>query len=433
MTTHEKLFKRAQRVAPGGVHSPVRSFKSVGGVPVFFREANGAWLVDEDGKRYADLMNAWGPMILGHGHPAVIDAIHKQVDKGLTYGAPTRADVELAELIVDMVPSIDRVRFVSTGTEACMTSVRIARGATGRSLIVKFDGCYHGHADTFLVGAGSGALTHGIPSSLGVPPETAALTLLLPFNDLTALDKTFSQHGHAIAAVIVEPVAGNMGCIVPSKEFLEGLRSLCTRYGSVLIFDEVMTGFRLALGGAQERFGIEADLVTYGKVVGGGMPLAAVAGKTELMDMLSPLGTVYQAGTLSAHPVAVACGKATLMVLRDNPEVYTDIGAVTLELAAGFTERLQPLSWPFTINHIGSMMSVFFHDRAVTDLASASSADLGRFASMFHGLLSRGIALPPSGLESWFISAAVTSDVAAHILDGVTHWVDAELHTNKRI
>ncbi len=428
MTTHEQLFARALRVAPGGVHSPVRSFKSVGGVPVFFKEAKAAWLTDEDGKQYADLMNAWGPMILGHGHPSVVDVIHKQVDKGLTFGAPTRADVELAELIVEVIPGVERVRFVSTGTEACMTAVRIARGATGRSLIIKFDGCYHGHADTFLVGAGSGALTHGTPSSLGVPHAIAAMTLLLPYNNLSALNQAFIEHGDAIAAVIVEPVAGNMGCIIPAMEFLAGMRTLCTLHGSVLIFDEVMTGFRLALGGAQERFGIEADLVAYGKVIGGGMPLAAVAGRAELMDLLSPLGPVYQAGTLSAHPVAVACGKATLMVLRDNPDVYADIGAATHELAAGFTERLQPLSWPFTINHIGSMMSVFFHDRAVTDLASASSADLGRFASMFHGLLSRGIALPPSGLESWFISTAVTSDVAAHILEGVSDWVDVELH-----
>lgn len=428
MTTHEQLFSRALHVAPGGVHSPVRSFKSVGGVPVFFKEAKAAWLIDEDGKRYADLMNAWGPMILGHGHPAVVDAIHKQVDKGLTYGAPTRADVELAELIVDIVPGIERVRFVSTGTEACMTAVRIARGATGRSLIIKFDGCYHGHADTFLVGAGSGALTHGTPSSLGVPPETAALTLLLPYNDLSTLHQVFNEHGDAIAAVIVEPVAGNMGCIVPSLEFLERLRTLCTRHGSVLIFDEVMTGFRLALGGAQERFGIEADLVTYGKVIGGGMPLAAVAGKAELMDMLSPLGPVYQAGTLSAHPVAVACGKATLLVLRDKQDIYAEIEAATNHIADGLSERLQRLAWPFTINRIGSMMSIFFHDRAVTDLASAASSDLGHFASMFHGLLNRGIALPPSGLESWFISAAITGDVAAHILEGVSDWVDAELH-----
>lgn len=426
MTSNELLFSRALRVIPGGVHSPVRSFKAVGGVPIFFKEAHGAWLIDEEGRRYADLMNSWGPMILGHGHPDVIEAIHQQVDRALTFGAPTKSDVELAEMIVDIVPGVDRVRFVSTGTEACMTAVRLARASTGRDHILKFDGCYHGHADTFLIGAGSGALTYGVPSSQGVPANTAALTLLAPYNDVDVLHQMLRDHGASIAAVIIEPVAGNMGCIVPTLEFLHTLRMLCSQHGTVLIFDEVMTGFRLALGGAQERFGIQADLVTLGKIIGGGMPLAAVAGKAEIMDLLSPLGPVYQAGTLSAHPVAVACGLATLRQLRDTIGLYPKLESTTERLANELAHRLEPLGWPFTVNHVGSMMSVFFHDDPVRDLTSAAKADARRFAKLFHGLLERGVALPPSGLESWFISTAIDDDVMTHILDAASAWVDAE-------
>jgi glutamate-1-semialdehyde 2,1-aminomutase len=405
----ELWAKRARTVAPGGVNSPVRAFTAVGGTPITFATADGSWLIDVDGNRYIDLINSWGPMILGHRHPAVVAAVEHQLHRAMSFGAPSTLEVELAERMCSVVPGLERVRLVSSGTEACMSAVRVARAATSREMIVKFAGCYHGHADAFLISAGSGALANGVPSSPGIPAGVAAATIVVPYNDIEAICALFDKQGSKIAAVIVEPIAGNMGCVPPKPGFLETLRALCSSHGSVLIFDEVMTGFRLALGGAQQTTGVHADLVTFGKVLGGGMPLAAFGGTKTLMDMVSPAGPVYQAGTLSGHPVAVAAGIATLDILTHEPELYSSLDVT----ARGIGNRIQASAAkhaiPMTINQYGSMLSIHFSRERVTDLDSAMQADVAMFRTFFHGMLNHGVYLPPSAFESWFVSAAIGS------------------------
>jgi glutamate-1-semialdehyde 2,1-aminomutase len=400
-----ELLEQAQRVIPGGVNSPVRSFHSVGGVPRFINRAEGAYLYDADGNRYIDFINSWGPMILGHGHPEVVAAIQHQASRGLSFGAPTELEVMLAEQIVSMVPGIEKVRLTSSGTEACMTSIRLARGITGRSKIIKAEGCYHGHADPFLVAAGSGLLAMRKSSSAGVTQGSVSDTIVVPFNDLEAVDAALRDC--EIAAVIVEPVAGNMGCIPPSEGYLKGLRNVCTKYGTLLIFDEVMTGFRLAPGGAQELYNVLADLVTYGKVIGGGMPIGAVCGSTEYMDYLAPNGPVYQAGTLSGNPLAVVCGLTTLKRLHVRPDIYQQINEVGERTASILRNALNRSGQQGTVNQLGSMVSVYFGVDAVTDLTSAKASDTEAFNRFFHSMLRNGVMLPPSAFESWFISHSI--------------------------
>lgn len=404
----ELWASRARSVSPGGVNSPVRAFTAVGGMPITFATADGAWLVDVDGNRYLDLINSWGPMILGHRHPAVVSAIEQQLHRAMSFGAPSTLEVELAERMCSIVPGLEQVRLVSSGTEACMSAVRVARAATGRETIVKFAGCYHGHADAFLMSAGSGALANGVPSSPGVPAGVVATTIVIPFNDIESLQSLFDDRGKEIAAVIVEPIAGNMGCVPAELGFLPTLRALCDLHGTVLIFDEVMTGFRLALGGAQQTTGIRADLVTFGKVLGGGMPLAAFGGAKHLMNMVSPAGPVYQAGTLSGHPVAVAAGIATLDLLANEPEVYSNLDETARAICHRLHARAEQHGIPITTNQYGSMLSVHFTQERVINLDSAMRADVGRFRTFFHGMLNEGVYLPPSAFESWFVSAAIT-------------------------
>jgi glutamate-1-semialdehyde 2,1-aminomutase len=403
MKKSQQLFERAQLRIPGGVNSPVRAFRAVGGSPVFFERASGAHLWDADGKRYIDYVGSWGPMLAGHGHPAVVEAVQAAASRALSFGAPTEAEVELAELLCRLVPSLDLVRLVSSGTEATMTALRLARGFTGRSLIVKFEGCYHGHADSLLVKAGSGALTFGNPSSAGVPAETAAHTVVLNFNDVPGVKKYFETQGASTAAVIVEPVAGNMNLVLPAPGFLETLREECTRHGSVLIFDEVMTGFRVAAGGAQARFGIRPDLTTLGKVAGGGMPLAAVGGRREIMEKLAPLGPVYQAGTLSGNPVAVAAGLATLKLL---PSIHERAEASARLLVEGLLREARAAGVAFSAQAIGSMFGVYFRSAAPTSFAEVMQCDKERFNRFFHAMLERGVYLAPSAYEAGFVSAA---------------------------
>jgi len=402
-----RAYRRAVRVLPGGVNSPVRAFGAVGGIPPFIQAGRGARVTDEDGNRYLDYVGSWGPLILGHAHPAIVRAVTAAARRGTSFGAPTVAEVELAELIRAAIPSIEMLRLVSSGTEACMSALRAARGFTGRDAIVKFEGCYHGHADSLLVKAGSGAATFGVPTSAGVPRSTAGKTIVLPYNDVDALRATVRRRWREIAAVIVEPVAGNMGVVVPDSEWLITMRSLTAKHGIVLIFDEVMTGFRARFGGAQTVIG--PDLTCLGKVVGGGMPLAAYGGRREIMSRVAPLGPVYQAGTLSGNPVAVAAGLAQLRWLREHPETYRTLDAVTARLAEG----LAPLG---PLNRFGSMLTLFFTDRPVTDWTSAARCDTKKFARFFHGMLDRGFALPPSQFEAWFVSAAhTTRDIDATI------------------
>lgn len=405
----KELFQRAQKSIPGGVNSPVRAFKSVGGDPVFLKRAKGAYLYDVDGNRYIDYINSWGPMIMGHAFEPVVEAIKERVVDSTSFGAPTELEVEMAELIVSMVPNVDLIRMVSSGTEACMSAIRLARGYTGRNKIIKFEGCYHGHADSFLVKAGSGLATFNIQTVPGVTAGVSADTLTAPYNNLSAVEQLIDEHRNEIAAIIVEPVAGNMGCILPQPGFLEGLRKTCTRNGIVLIFDEVMTGFRLAPGGAQERLGIEADLVTYGKVIGAGMPVGAFGGKLEIMKHIAPLGNVYQAGTLSGNPVAMIAGFTLLTYLKDHPSVYKELEQKGAYLEAGLKAALEQSSKPFVINHMGSMISVHFSQQPVVDFATASAADNSFFNKFFHAMLDRGIYLPPSAFESWFLSNALTT------------------------
>ena len=406
----QHLFERAQQSIPGGVNSPVRAFKSVGGTPVFMKSAKGAYLYDEDGNRYVDYIASWGPMILGHAFDPVVEAIREKVLTSTSFGAPTLLEIEMAELIRSLTRNVDLVRMVNSGTEACMSAVRLARGYTGRNKIIKFEGCYHGHADAFLVKAGSGLATFNIQTVPGVTAGVANDTLTAPYNDLESVQKLVTENKDQVAAIIIEPVAGNMGCILPQPGFLEGLRELCTKEGIVFIFDEVMTGFRLAPGGAQEKLGIDADLVTYGKVIGAGMPVGAFGGKRAIMEHIAPLGNVYQAGTLSGNPIAMVAGYTLLKTLRDNPSIYDSLDEKTAYLAQGLDKVLSESGLPYRINRLGSMISIHFSDHDITDFESASRADIGRFKLFFHEMLKRGIYLPPSAYESWFLNDALTTE-----------------------
>jgi glutamate-1-semialdehyde 2,1-aminomutase len=403
MKKSSELFARAQARIPGGVNSPVRAFRAVGGTPVFFERASGPHLWDADGTRYVDYVGSWGPMLAGHGHPAVVEAVQEAASRALSFGAPTEAEIELAELLCRLLPSLELVRLVSSGTEATMTALRLARGFTGRSLIVKFEGCYHGHADALLVKAGSGALTFGNPSSAGVPAETAAATVVANYNDIAGVTKLFSERGKDIAAVIVEPVAGNMNLVLPATGFLEALREECTRHGAVLIFDEVMTGFRVAEGGAQQRFGIRPDLTTLGKVIGGGLPLAALGGRREIMEKLAPLGPVYQAGTLSGNPIAVAAGLATLKAVSS---VYEKVEATTRALVEGLAAEAARAKVVFSAQSIGSMFGMYFRSAPPQSFAEVMQCDRERFNRFFHAMLAHGVYLAPSAYEAGFVSAA---------------------------
>jgi len=401
----DSLFERALRSIPGGVNSPVRAFGAVGGTPVFFERASGAYLWDVEGKRYVDYVGSWGPMVAGHTHPAVVEAVQEAASRALSFGAPTAAEVELAEALCRLVPSLEAVRLVSSGTEATMTAIRLARGFTGRSLIVKFEGCYHGHADALLVKAGSGALTFGNPSSAGVPAETAAHTAVLDYNDVSQVKNYFEKNGPQTAAVIVEPVAGNMNLVLPAPGFLEALREECTRHGAVLIFDEVMTGFRVARGGAQARFDIRPDLTTLGKVIGGGLPVGALGGRREIMHKLAPLGPVYQAGTLSGNPIAVAAGLATLKLV-DSPGFQEKIDSVTRSLVEGLGDEAKKTGVAFSSQSIGSMFGIYFRNAPPRSFGEVMQCDRERFKRFFHAMLERGVYLAPSAYEAGFVSAA---------------------------
>lgn len=410
------LFERARKFIPGGVNSPVRAFRAVGGNPLFMKKAKGPYLYDEDGNQYIDLINSWGPMILGHAHPLVEEAVKEALVDSPSFGAPTAREVEMAELICSIVPSVERVRMVNSGTEATMSAVRVARGYTGRDKIIKMEGCYHGHGDSFLIAAGSGALTFGTPDSPGVTKGTAADTLIAPFNDLRAVETILENNQQQVAALILEPVVGNMGCVAPAQGYLEGLRSLCTRHGVVLIFDEVMTGFRLALGGAQQRFGVTPDMTTLGKIIGGGLPVGAYGGKKEIMDFVSPAGPVYQAGTLSGNPLAMAAGLAMLKYLKENPWVYDQIDRTTTRLVTGMRQQLQRAGKSFTVNQVGSMFTLFFTNEQVVDFNTAKTSDTLYFARYFQSMLRSGVYLAPSQYEAMFISAAVTDDIVEQVL-----------------
>ncbi|RYZ18399.1 MAG: glutamate-1-semialdehyde-2,1-aminomutase [Chitinophagaceae bacterium] len=410
ITNSEKLFERAQSSIPGGVNSPVRAFKSVGGNPIFLKSAKGAYLYDVDGNRYIDYINSWGPMILGHAYAPVVEAIQQIALDSTSFGAPTELEVEMAELVKSMVPNVDLIRMVSSGTEACMSGLRLARGFTGRNKFIKFEGCYHGHADSFLVKAGSGVATFNIQTVPGVTGGVSNDTLTCAYNDLDAVRQLFAENKGEIAAIIIEPVAGNMGCILPLEGFVEGLRRICTEEGALLIFDEVMTGFRLAPGGAQERLKVDADLVTYGKVIGAGMPVGAFGGRREIMEKIAPLGAVYQAGTLSGNPLAMIAGYTLLQHLKANPRIYTELEEKGAYLKAGLQRVLEASGTPFVINHMGSMISVHFSDHPVTDFATAASANNALFNKFFHAMLDRGVYLPPSAYESWFLSHALTQE-----------------------
>ena len=402
---NQQLFERSQKLIPGGVTSPVRAFRSVGGTPVFFKRGHGAYVWDEDDKQYVDYVGSWGPMILGHAHSAVISAVKQAAENSLSFGAPTARELEMAELLTKLVPSMEQVRLVSSGTEATMSAIRLARGFTGRSKILKFEGCYHGHADALLVKAGSGALTFGQPSSAGVPPEVAAHTLTLSYNDSQAVEDLFAQIGDEIACVIVEPVAGNMNLIAPAKGFLETLRAECSRHGAVLIFDEVMTGFRVALGGAQALYGIKPDLTTLGKVIGGGLPVGAFGGRADIMACLAPVGPVYQAGTLSGNPVAVAAGLTTLQLVQE-PGFYERLTACTKEMVDGLVAVAREKGVPFSAQSVGGMFGVYFSEQCPTSYAEVMASDKEAFNRFFHAMLDEGIYLAPSAFEAGFVSAA---------------------------
>ncbi|HRP56093.1 glutamate-1-semialdehyde 2,1-aminomutase [Agriterribacter sp.] len=404
----KSLFERAQHSIPGGVNSPVRAFRSVGGTPVFIEKAKGAYLYDVDGNEYIDFVNSWGPMILGHAHEPVIKAIQDKATASTSFGAPTELEIEIAELIKSMAPNVDLIRMVNSGTEACMSAVRLARGYTQKNKFIKFEGCYHGHADCFLVKAGSGVATFNIQKVPGVTAGVANDTLTCAYNDISAVEKLVAEHQNEIAAVIIEPVAGNMGCILPEEGYLEGLREICDRENILLIFDEVMTGFRLARGGAQEKLKINADIITYGKIIGAGMPVGAFAGRKEIMQHIAPLGSVYQAGTLSGNPLAMIAGYTLLKELNTNPDIYDELEAKGIYLQKGLTEVLKGKSHPFHINRMGSMISVHFSDHEIVDFNSASGSDIEIFNKFFHHMLNSGVYLPPSAFETWFISNAIT-------------------------
>ncbi|HEU5339436.1 MAG TPA: glutamate-1-semialdehyde 2,1-aminomutase [Sulfuricaulis sp.] len=417
MTTSSDLFRRAQKHIPGGVNSPVRAFKGVGGEPLFLARGQGAHVIDEDGKRYIDYVGSWGPMILGHAHPKVMAAVQETMEYGLGFGAPTRIEVEMAEMICRLVPSIKKVRLVSSGTEATMSAIRLARGATSREAIVKFEGCYHGHADSLLVKAGSGALTLGVPTSPGVPADLARHTLTLEYNNSQQVRELFGKLGKEIACVIVEPVAGNMNCVPPVEGFLETLREQCTEHGAVLIFDEVMTGFRVALGGAQARYGIDPDLTTLGKVIGGGLPVGAFGGRADIMGQLAPEGPVYQAGTLSGNPVSLAAGLATLKEISQRG-FFEALTAKTAMLAEGLKERARRAGVSLTAQHVGGMFGIFFTDEnPVTRFAQVMGCDVERFKKFFHGMLREGVYLAPSAFEAGFVSSAHTESDIDETLD----------------
>ena len=411
------LFNNAQKHIPGGVNSPVRAFRGVGGTPLFFKHAEGAYVIDEDDKRYVDYVGSWGPMILGHAHPQVLDAVRRQLEHGLSYGAPTAMETEMAELVCALVPSMEMVRMVSSGTEATMSAIRLARGYTGRDSIIKFEGCYHGHSDSLLVKAGSGALTQGVPSSAGVPADFAKHTLTLPYNDIAAVEQTLGEVGQNVACIIVEPVAGNMNCVPPAPGFLEGLRALCDRHGVVLIFDEVMTGFRVALGGAQAHYGVTPDLSTFGKIVGGGMPVGCFGGKRAIMECIAPLGPVYQAGTLSGTPLAMAAGLTTLkLISRDG--FHAELADYTTRMLAGLRERAAAAGIPFATTQVGGMFGLYFTDKAeITSFAEVMACDAERFKRFFHLMLDGGVYLAPSAFEAGFTTIAHGATELALTLD----------------
>ncbi|MBN8566686.1 MAG: glutamate-1-semialdehyde 2,1-aminomutase, partial [Flavobacteriales bacterium] len=405
-----QLFADAEKVIPGGVNSPVRAFKGVGGTPIFVKKAKGAYLYDEDDNRLIDYINSWGPMILGHAYEPVITAITERAKLGTSFGMPTELETKIAELAISMVPGIDKIRFVNSGTEACMSAIRLARGFTKKDKIIKFAGCYHGHSDSFLIQAGSGASTFGIPNSPGVTQGTAKDTLLATYNDLESVKNLFTNNSNEIAAVIIEPVAGNMGCVPPKEGFLEGLKELCSQNNALLIFDEVMTGFRLAKGGAQELYSIHADIVCFGKVIGGGLPVGAFAARNEIMNYLAPLGPVYQAGTLSGNPLAMAAGLAMLTSLNQDASIFKRLEEKTVYLEKGMREVLTKNNIDFTINRVGSMISVHFDQVPVIDFESAKKGDNQLFKTFFHGLLKEGIYIAPSAYETWFITDALTHE-----------------------
>ncbi|AFK01975.1 Glutamate-1-semialdehyde 2,1-aminomutase [Emticicia oligotrophica DSM 17448] len=414
--TSESLFAQAKKSIPGGVNSPVRAFRSVGGNPIFIKKAKGAYIFDEDDNQYIELINSWGPMILGHAFEPVEQAVSEAIKNSFSFGAPTRREVEMAELIISMVPSIEKVRMVNSGTEATMAAIRVARGYTGRDKIIKFEGCYHGHGDSFLIAAGSGAVTMGVPDSPGVTKGVANDTLTAPYNNLEAVQALCDANKGQIAALILEPVVGNMGCVLPQEGYLQGLRDICTKEGIVLIFDEVMTGFRLSKGGAQERFGVMPDMTTLGKIIGGGMPVGAYGGRKEIMDCVSPQGPVYQAGTLSGNPIAMAAGKAMLTYLNENPGVYTQLEETGNQIVGGIRQILDKLNLKYQINHIGSMYSLFFTETQVVDFETAKTSDTAKFGKYFHGMLDSGIYLAPSQYEALFLSTALSQENIAAIL-----------------
>ncbi|QHB17093.1 glutamate-1-semialdehyde 2,1-aminomutase [Mannheimia pernigra] len=417
MSMSEKLFEQAQKVIPGGVNSPVRAFKGVGGTPIFIKKATGAYIIDSDDKQYIDYVGSWGPMVLGHNHPAIIDAVLKAVPNGLSFGAPTAAEITLAELVCKLVPSIEMVRMVSSGTEATMSAIRLARGYTGRDKIIKFEGCYHGHSDSLLVKAGSGALTLGQPSGPGVPADFAKHTLTCTYNDLDSVKAAFEQYPNDIACLIVEPVAGNMNCIPPQEGFLQGLRELCTQYGAVFIIDEVMTGFRVALSGAQSYYGVTPDLTTLGKIIGGGMPVGAFGGKKEIMEHIAPTGPVYQAGTLSGNPIAMAAGLACLTELSKAGN-ETILAEKTKTLAEGFKTLADKHNVPLTVQYVGGMFGLFFTEqKAVTNFQEVMKCDAAKFNRFFHLMLEQGVYLAPSAFEAGFMSLAHSDEDIARTLE----------------
>lgn len=418
-----ELFSEAKKFIPGGVNSPVRAFKSVGGTPVFMKRAKGAYLYDEDGCIYIDYINSWGPMVLGHTHPMVLEAVSMQLEKGFSFGTPTELEIEIAKSITEQIPNVDKIRMVNSGTEACMSAVRLARGFTGRDKIIKFEGCYHGHADSFLIKAGSGAATFGNPNSPGVTQGTAKDTLLAPYNDIEKVRSLFEVNAGQIAAVIIEPIAGNMGCVVPRDNFLEQLRTLCSEHGALLIFDEVMTGFRLAFGGAQERLQVNADLVCYGKIIGGGFPVGAFGGRSEIMNRLAPDGPVYQAGTLSGNPIAMRAGLTTLNILNEHTSIYQNIDETAKILHEEISLILFEKGIEHSVNRCGSMLSIFFGNKKVANFDDAQNANHEMFNQFFHHLLKEGIYLPPSGYETWFISDSIKNEEIEKTLDAVNKFV----------
>jgi glutamate-1-semialdehyde 2,1-aminomutase len=413
------LFAEAEKVIPGGVNSPVRAFKAVGGTPIFAKSAKGAYVFDEDGNRYIDYINSWGPMVLGHAYPPVVDAVIEKAKLGTSFGMPTEMETQIAALAIKMVPGIDKIRFVNSGTEACMSAIRLARGFTKKDKIIKFAGCYHGHSDSFLIQAGSGAVTFGSPNSPGVTQGTAKDTLLAKYNDLESVNALVNANLDEIAAIIIEPVAGNMGCIPPKEGFLEALRQICDENNILLIFDEVMTGFRLARGGAQELLNVKSDIVTFGKVIGGGLPVGAFAARAEIMDYLAPLGPVYQAGTLSGNPLAMAAGLAMLNALEQDNGVFQRLSDKTLYLEKGIEKVLTDNRVSFTINRLGSMISVHFDENPVYDFQTASKGDNETFKKFFHGLLEEGVYIAPSAYETWFISDALTYEDLDYTINAI--------------